>query len=104
MSRDGDLKRNLGQLVDTRPRPGALDPAQAPSPILAKTALGGNAARAGGEVAGISSPLTADSVTTESRTLTSSDGLFSLTYDHWLVLTCHDADSREVVIDLSPLA
>lgn len=103
MTRDVDIRRDIARLVDTRPRPGALDAAPAPAPILAKTALGPAARKSQGE-AGISSPLAADSVTSESRTLTSSDGLFSLTYDHWLVLTCHDAESREVVIDLSALA
>lgn len=100
---DADLKQDIARLLPGRADMAGLGAAKAPAPILGKTALGKNSAQSTAN-AGISSPITAESVTSESRTITSSDGLFSLVYDHWLDITCTDADGREVVIDLSALA
>lgn len=104
MSGDATTRADLLRLTRRRAGVDALQGADAPAPILGKTALGAMASRGGAGDTGISSPLTADSVTSESRTLTSSDGLITLTYDHWLEITCHDADGREVILDLNALA
>lgn len=101
---DRSTRAAVNALVATEPSVKPPLAAPAVRPAIGATRGMGVPIKAPAGTGGISSPITAESVTSESRTITSSDGLFSLTYDHWLVLTCHDAESREVVIDLSALA